>query len=75
MSLAVKKPRTSRAMPLPSGNNLSNQDRILESMCDLIARKAYEIWEQRGRQEGKALEDWLEAERIVRERRHDQVSA
>jgi len=30
---------------------------------DLIARRAYELYEQRGRQEGKALEDWLQAER------------
>lgn len=30
---------------------------------DLIARRAYELYVQRGRQEGKALEDWLQAER------------
>jgi len=28
-----------------------------------IAQRAYELYEQRGRQEGLALEDWLEAER------------
>ena len=28
-----------------------------------IAQRAYELYEQRGRQEGMALEDWLEAER------------
>ncbi|MEK7301030.1 MAG: DUF2934 domain-containing protein [Nitrospirota bacterium] len=28
-----------------------------------IARRAYELYVQRGRQEGKALEDWLQAER------------
>jgi hypothetical protein len=27
-----------------------------------IARQAYELYEQRGRQEGRALEDWLNAE-------------
>jgi hypothetical protein len=27
------------------------------------ARRAYELYEQRGRQEGRALEDWLNAER------------
>lgn len=30
---------------------------------DHIARRAYELYEQRGRQEGRALEDWLNAER------------
>jgi len=29
----------------------------------LIACRAYELYVQRGRQEGKALEDWLQAER------------
>ena len=28
----------------------------------LIAQRAYELYEQRGRQEGRALEDWLNAE-------------
>ena len=28
-----------------------------------IARRAYELYEQQGRQEGRALEDWLNAER------------
>lgn len=28
-----------------------------------IARRAYELYEQRGRQEGRALEDWVSAER------------
>ena len=28
-----------------------------------MALRAYELYEQRGRQEGRALEDWLEAER------------
>ena len=27
-----------------------------------IAERAYELYEQRGRQEGRALEDWLNAE-------------
>jgi len=28
-----------------------------------IERRAYELYEQRGRQEGRALEDWVNAER------------
>lgn len=34
-----------------------------------VAQVAYELFERRGRAEGHHLEDWLEAERIVRERR------
>lgn len=30
---------------------------------DLIARRAYEIYESRGRMDGLALTDWLQAER------------
>jgi hypothetical protein len=29
----------------------------------LVAQRAYELYQQRGRQEGRALEDWLNAER------------
>ena len=32
----------------------------------LIALKAYELYEQRGREDGHALEDWLTAEAIIR---------
>ena len=28
-----------------------------------VVQRAYELYEQRGRQEGQALEDWLNAER------------
>lgn len=28
-----------------------------------VAQRAYELYEQRGRQEGRALEDWVKAER------------
>ena len=30
---------------------------------DRIAQRAYELYEQRGGQDGRALEDWLKAER------------
>ena len=33
---------------------------------DEIARKAYELWEKAGREDGKNLEHWFEAERILR---------
>jgi hypothetical protein len=34
----------------------------------LIQKKAYELWEKRGRKPGHSMEDWLEAERIVKGR-------
>lgn len=37
--------------------------RLAEAQQDRIAQRAYTLYEQRGRQEGRALEDWLKAER------------
>jgi hypothetical protein len=31
-----------------------------------IAKRAYELYEQRGRQDGRAVEDWKQAEREIR---------
>lgn len=42
-----------------------------DGMWERIARKAYELWEQRGRQEGSALRDWLDAEEIIMEEIHE----
>ncbi|TKS59572.1 MAG: hypothetical protein EWM72_02140 [Nitrospira sp.] len=36
-----------------------------------IATKAYELWDTRGRQEGYALQDWLDAEEIVMDEIHE----
>jgi hypothetical protein len=32
-----------------------------------VARRAYDLFERRGRDEGHDVEDWLEAERLVRD--------
>jgi len=44
-----------------SGTQVSRAD-----ITDLVRKKAYELWEKRGRASGHSLEDWLEAERIVK---------
>jgi len=48
-------PTMSASTPQMSPNGAQAQDRI--------ALRAYELYEQRGRQEGRALEDWVNAER------------
>jgi Protein of unknown function (DUF2934) len=48
-------PTMSAGTPQTSPNGAQAQDRI--------ALRAYELYEQRGRQEGRALEDWVNAER------------
>jgi hypothetical protein len=35
-------------------------------ISELINRRAYQLFEKRGRQPGKEVDDWLEAEREVR---------
>ena len=44
-----------------------NQGRA-ESEQEVIASVAYELWARRNGQNGSALDDWLEAETIVRSR-------
>lgn len=53
---------TSGARTMSSGTS-SGKD-----INELIAKKAYELYEKRGRKAGSALNDWLEAERIVRQK-------
>jgi len=42
---------------------------------DEIRRRAYELYQQRGNAPGSEAEDWLAAEREVRQRYHQQQSA
>lgn len=42
-----------------------------EGMWERIAKKAYELYERRGRGDGHALEDWFEAEEAVMEEIHE----
>lgn len=74
MTVGSKKQRSPRAVPSPSVNDPEKQGGILDARWILISQKASELWEQRGRRDGNALQDWLEAERILREHTNDQVS-
>lgn len=58
--------------PIPSATNPAEMlIELPDGMWDRISRKAYELWVQRGRQEGNALRDWLDAEEIVMEEIHE----
>ena len=66
------KPRPQRRpAPSPRPSPQANPIELPEGMWERIARKAYELYDQRGRQEGRALDDWLEAEVIVMEEIHE----
>lgn len=60
------KPESRRSAPRPQ-NAITPPDDLWER----ISGKAYELWEQRGRQEGAALRDWLDAEEIIMDAIHE----
>ncbi len=41
-----------------------------KSLHEIIEKKAYEIYEKRGKKHGKDLDDWLEAERILKRKKN-----
>ncbi|MBN2452948.1 MAG: DUF2934 domain-containing protein [Candidatus Omnitrophica bacterium] len=53
--------RTSFKLGRSSNPNMSRED-----LNALVAKKAYELYEKRGRKSGHAMQDWLEAEKIIR---------
>lgn len=57
-------PRVSMTKTTGSSRMSASQDQLNET----IRKKAYELYEKRGRKTGHAMDDWLEAERIVRHR-------
>lgn len=44
-------------------------------MRERIAKKAYDLYEQRGRQAERDVEDWLKAEELVRKEMNDRPAA
>lgn len=44
----------------------SNPSMSTEDLSKLIAKKAFELYEKRGRKTGHSVDDWLEAERIIK---------
>ena len=66
--LAKKTAGTRRPKPAPAKDQSIE---LPEGMWERIRSKAHELWEQRGRRTGQALEDWLEAETIVMEEIHE----
>lgn len=60
---AAKVVRTRRKTAEPQASTLD-----LAALQQEIARQAYLYWEERGRQGGSDLEDWLRAEAEIRQR-------
>jgi hypothetical protein len=61
-------------MPTP----LRTINQTTESTSELqeqIRRRAYELYEQRGRDDGHEIDDWLQAESEVVQRRSETIAA
>ena len=50
-------------LPAKGGSDIN-----LKVYVGKVEKKAYELYEKRGRKAGHSMDDWLEAERIVRQR-------
>jgi len=71
MRATVKSASKSKAAPIRSASASRRRSEAPEGLWERISSKAYELWEQRGRLEGNALRDWLDAEEIVMEEIHE----
>lgn len=71
MTTVIRK--KSSAQPAPAGrpSRSSISSELPDGMWERIARKAYELWCERGCLEGQDLRDWLDAESIVMEEMHE----
>jgi len=65
---APKKTAPKKASPKKATAAKSPKKRTVsakESVHEMIAKKAYELYEQNGRIDGRDVEHWIEAEKIV----------
>ena len=77
----AKSPRTTRTPAAPKASNPktprktraanSGSESSHRPEHDAIARRAYEIYQERGGEHGAHVDDWLQAEREIRARRSD----
>ena len=71
MAIVIKKTRASKSAQRVPARATAGPIELPDGMWNRIAEKAYELWEARGRREGHALQDWLEAEQIVMDEIHE----
>lgn len=58
----MEKVNMSRSSSSESFRMSGNQNQL----TDMVRKKAYELYEKRGHKPGHSMDDWLEAERIVK---------
>jgi hypothetical protein len=68
---SLMKIRPESTAPVSAANVLHAGESL--SMEEQIARRAHELWQQRGHTEGADLDDWLQAERELNPRASTQT--
>lgn len=71
MGVIVKKAKTAKPRSSPSAGASAKPIELPDGMWERISQKAYQLWEERGYQEGNSLRDWLDAEATVMEEIHE----
>ena len=66
--------KTTPTMPTPASTTNQTRESSSESQ-EQIRRRAYELYEQRGRDDGHELDDWLQAEAEVTQQKAKTVAA
>jgi hypothetical protein len=69
--MSAIKPRMTNKLSKPTGITMVKPRALPDGVQERIARKAYELWELRGRRHGYAVLDWLDAEMLVRDEIHE----
>ena len=69
--MSTIKTRVTRRLSKPAGITATKLNALPEAVHERIARKAYELWELRGRRYGCDMQDWLDAENLVMDEIHE----
>jgi hypothetical protein len=69
MAIVMKKSKASK--PASARRTAPAPVEQPDGLWNRIAQKAYELWDARGRREGNALQDWLDAEQMVMDEIHE----
>lgn len=64
--MKTKKPDDERLEERTLSPEPKSMQKYSDEVRERIAKKAYELYEQRGRQAERDVEDWLKAEELVR---------
>lgn len=51
-----------------TNSNQGSSTGTSSNLTDMIRKKAYELYQKRGCKPGHSMDDWLEAERIVKQK-------